>query len=354
MKIIYVDILYDYGRKEQGFNLIGQEGFLKNLLALGYEVFPFYYDEYLNIPNYGTLQKDLIKFCDEIKPDIIFHLTVENQFTFETLDYLKLKYTTVAWFGDDTWRFDNYSKNYANHYTYCITTDKFSIEKYRNIGQNNVIYSQWAAINTPDMPDFNKKYEFDVSFVGGRHPVREWFIRELERRGIKVHTFGHGWENGAVSGSRMNEIFTVSKINLNLSNSVNYDLRYVLENNRLSSLNPFIRLKEIFKTARKVTKCIKHRKNQEQIKARNFEIPYFNGFQLSYYYPALSDYFNIGKEIACFSNIDEAELLIRYYLQNEEERETIKKSGHEAVINKHDYKNRLEDIFKILSDEILR
>ena len=349
MKIIYVDMLYDYGLKERGLNIIGQEGFLKNFIDLGFEVHPFYYDEYLNPPNFPQLQTEIKKFADQISPDAIFFLTYIDQFDIETLDYLRSKYTTIAWFGDDTWRFDNYTKNYANHYTYCITTDKFSIQKYKEIGQKNVIYSQWAAINTSEMPDFNKEYDYDVSFVGGWHPHREWFIEELKKRNIKVTTFGNGWKNGPVSSKRMNEIFSTSKINLNLSNSTDYDFRYILNDYDNISNKLWLRYKIGSKVLKSFKNISQDSKNREQVKARHFEIPYFYGFQLSYYYSGIVDYFHIGKEIACFKNIDEAEFLINYYLNNEDEREQIKQAGHKIVINKHSYKNRLEEIFEYLN-----
>lgn len=39
----------------------------------------------------------------------------------------------------------------------------------------------------------------------------------------------------------------------------------------------------------------------------------------------LEKYYDIGKNLVCYSTIDEAVLLIKYYLNNEEEREEIKK-----------------------------
>ena len=80
------------------------------------------------------------------------------------------------------------------------------------------------------------------------------------------------------------------------------------------------------------------------MKARNFEIPYFGGFQLSDYVPSLENYFDIGKEVVCYKDIDEAEQLIKYYLENEEERECIKKNSHQKALKGHGYINRLKDV----------
>ncbi|MBE3609027.1 CgeB family protein [Campylobacter californiensis] len=330
MKILYVDLEYDYGIKARGINTIGQYGFKYSFEKLGHEVVVFYYDEYLN--NIDFLQKKIKNFADDVKPDLIFFCMFQEQFEVKTLDYLKSKYLTINWFGDDQWRFDNFTCKYANCFTYCITTDKFSILKYKKLGQHNVIYSQWGAINSHDMPKF-EGYKYDVSFIGGFHPYRKWFIDTLIKRGIKVKVFGNGWMGGALSSENMNKLFILSKINLNISNSVGYDIRYMSHkpSNFLSTIKSFLK---------------RGSKNMSQMKARNFEIPYFNGFQLTDYVPTLEDYFDIGKEVVCYNNVDEAELLIKYYLQNEDEREKIKKLGHKKAINQHGYIHRFKGILE--------
>lgn len=325
MKILYVDLQYDYGIKARGPNIIGLDGFKNSFEELGHDVVTFYYDEYLN--DTKPMQQELKIFADKENPDLIFFSLYQDQFELETLDYLKSKFVTMNWFGDDQWRFDNFTYKYANHFTYCITTDKFSLPKYKNIGQNNVIYSQWAAINSHETPEF-KGYKYDVTFVGGFHPYRKWLIDSLKKRGINIEAFGNGWENGPLSAQEMNQLFVSSKINLNIGNSNSFDIRYLLSYWKAIPL------------------LFKSKKSASQIKARNFEIPYFGGFQLTDYVPTIENYFNIGKEIVCYKDVDEAELLIRYYLENDQERENIKKSAHDKAISEHGYKNRLKNVLE--------
>ncbi|WP_333804539.1 CgeB family protein [Sulfurospirillum sp.] len=321
MKILYVDLKYDYGIKERGRNIIGQDGFINSLQILGHIVETFYYDDYLS-GDLKKLQEDLKNKADRLLPDLIFFSLFQEQFEIETLNYLKSRFTTINWFGDDQWRFDSFTSHYAPYFTYCVTTDKFSITKYKALGQNNIIYSQWAAINNHQIPEFSG-YLYDVSFVGGFHPYRKWFIETLQKRGLHVKVFGNGWENGSLSAEAMNRVFANSKINLNLSNSNSFDLRYLLSHWKALPL------------------LMRSKKSASQIKARNFEIPYFNGFQLTDYVPCIEDYFDIGKEIVCYKDVDEAELLIRYYLENNEERENIKNSSHNRSVLEHGYIHRL-------------
>lgn len=325
MKILYVDLQYDYGIKERGRNIIGLDGFKKSFEELAHKVVMFYYDEYLQ--DTKPMQQKLKEFADNVKPDLIFFSLFQNQFEQGTLDYLKSKYTTINWFGDDQWRFDNFTYKYANYFTYCITTDKFSIPKYKNLGQYNVIYSQWAAIDSHEVPKFDG-YKYDVSFVGGFHPYRKWFIDTLKKRGLKVEVFGNGWENGPLSAEEMNQLFISSKINLNIGNSNSFDIRYLLSYWKAIPL------------------LWRGKKNASQIKARNFEIPYFGGFQLTDYVPTIENYFDIGKDVICYKDIDEAELLIRYYLENEYEREIIKNNSYQKSKNKHGYIHRLQSVLE--------
>ncbi len=331
MKILFVDLQYDYGIQARGLNFIGEDGFRKSLTKLQHDVEMFYYDDYLKPPRLADLQRDLVACADRVKPELIFFILFENQFSIDTLAALKNKYRTVNWFCDDQWRFESFTRIYAQHFSYCITTDKFSVHKYHALGQQNVILSQWAAINEHPIPEF-AGYEHDVTFVGGIHPYREWFIEELRKRGVQVEAFGHGWQNGSLSAEQMNRIFRNSKISLNLSNSACYDMRYV------------------FSSVKRLKSHFRSQKNCSQIKARNFEIPFFGGFQLAEYVPGLEDYFSLGSELACYKDIDEAVLLIKYYLQENELREQIRQQGHQKALTAHGYLHRLKSVF----DEIAR
>ena len=328
MKILYVDLQYDYGDPKRGTNDIGLYGFKKSFETLGHDVETFYWDEYLKNPS--TMQEPLKKRADLVKPDIIFFCLFRDQFEVETLNYLKSKYTTINWFGDDSWRFDTFTKYYANCFTYCVTTDKYSIPKYNAIGQKNVINGQWAALELSPPKSLDVEYKYDVSFVGGFNYFRKWFVNQLIKNGISVHTFGNGWPSGPIPLDQLRDTFLKSKINLNLSNSKSFDIRYVL--------SAPIHLAHTLKT----------KKNSSQMKARTFEIPYYGGFQLTDYAPALGDYFDIGRDLAAYRDIDEAILLIKYYLDDNDERERVKRSGYVKAMGKHSYLNRIKEILEFV------
>jgi spore maturation protein CgeB len=328
-KILYIAFQYEYAKKDNGLAL-NYKAWYKNFINLGYELEALFYEDYSK----ECLQQKIIDTANNIKPDLIFFILQKEQIEIQTLKMLKEQgFFTVNFFGDDQWRFYNWSSKFATHFSACITTDKFSIDKYREIGQDNVIRSQWASLDS-EVSYEKVDYKYEVSFVGGINPYRKWFVRQLLKKDIKVHCFGNGWDNGRVTYKQMEEIFLTTKINLNISNSTNYDIRYLISN-----------LKAFLITARAL---IKGGKNSSQTKARNFEIPVQGGFQLTDYVPTIEDYFDIGKELICYNNIDEAENLIQYYLKHNNERENIKISGIKKARENHTFKHRIVEYMKEL------
>jgi len=331
-KILFIALQYSYGKKELGESL-NKKAHSDMLEAVGYNV------ENVWLDNYETndqLQAKILEKANNFNPDIVFFKIFEFEIQFKTLEKLGKKYFLVNWFGDDQWRFENFTSKYSNYFDACITTDKFSIEKYQAIGQYSVIRSQHASFQNFSNYE-NIHYTYDVSFIGGANPFRKWFVHELLKKGIKVECFGSGWGNGRISYEQMDDIMLHSKINLNISNSLSYDIRYFLHSpkNIISLIRSFFRRGD---------------KNVSQIKARIFEIPVRGGFEITEFVPSLEDYFEIGKDVVCYSTVDDAVLLINHYLKNEEEREQIKKLSVEKARSTHTYKQRTIDFMRQLEN----
>ena len=323
-KILFIGLKYSYGEKELGES-INEAAHSDVLKSLNYKVENLWIDEYT--PG-EELQRVILNKAKEFQPDVIFFKIFRHEIQIETLLELGKNFFIFNWFGDDQWRFGDFTSKYANYFDACITTDKFSIEKYRDIGQKNVIKSQHASFED-FTPCQNIVYKYDVSFVGGRSSFREWFVRKLKKQGIHVHCFGSGWEQGRVTYEEMREIFLTSKINLNISNSISYDLRYLMS-------SP----KAILDVIRAM---ILGGKDSSQVKARIFEIPVRGGFEITEYMPSLDDYFHIGRDLVCYGSVDEAETLIRYYLKDSNKREKIKERLVERSRGEHTYKIRMLD-----------
>jgi spore maturation protein CgeB len=83
----------------------------------------------------------------------------------------------------------------------------------------------------------------------------------------------------------------------------------------------------------------------DQIKGRNFEVPGCGGFLLTGMAENLGQYYEIGKEVACFDDRHDLIDKVRYYLEHEDEREAIAQAGYERTLREHTYARRFSEIF---------
>lgn len=343
MKLLFAALEYDYGIPDRGES--GEIKFFLPALKDSFEDVVLFPIEKNGFPNdIKGLQKRLLDFVLEVQPDVVFFVLMKDEILPETVKTLSEKYITINWFCDDQWRFDNYTQYIAPLFSLPITVDKYSLSKYRKIGCDTVFLSQWAAFDYCENLNLIKYndgggggYKYNVSFVGSKNATRSWIIYELKKRGVIVECFGSGWKNGRIGYEEMKDVFLYSKINLNLSNSMPSDYRFIIY-----LLKNIFRL-PIRETLRNIREFMFSLKRMEQIKARNFEIPGCGGFELSQYCLDLENYYKIGEEMLVFSNIDELERLIHYYLSNDSERENIRDRAYERT-KQHRYTYRFKEI----------
>jgi len=349
MKILAPLFRYDYGDPRRGESL-EKLNFVPAIAAFA-EVYPFWLEEHGFPGDLPGLQAAIIAEAERLDPDLIFFILMENEVYSGTLENLRKRWKTANWFCDDQWRFESFTRNIAPLLSFPITVDKYRLPDFRAIGCENVILSQWASDSClqDNMPD---GFEYEVSFIGGKNLVREWYINELSSSGIHVDCFGAGWENGRVDNDTMKSIVSHSKISLNLTNSVpeNISFRRYAIRRSLRALIPngkgvLSYLKKIKRVFLEVHMSLTSIKRCEQIKARNFEIPAWRGFQLSQFALGVDDYFVPGKEIVLFSSLDELKRLIRYYLENDIERESIRTEGYRRAAE-HTYKKRMQEVLE--------
>lgn len=341
MNVLFVGFKYDYGIVSRGESL-EIKSFYPAIEKNCQKCDSFWLEENGYPANNDLLQIKIISYAEKIKPDLIFFILMKDEIKKETIISLSSKYKTLNWFCDDQWRFDSFTIDIAKLLTYCVTVDKYSMGKYRQIGINPIL-SQWATFDYNYELSFNStNYLYEVSFIGAKNITREWIIHELKKRDIHVNCFGSGWNQGKVEYSEMQKIFYKTKINLNLSNSIPKDIRfYIFLFQKLFALNLN------FKTKISYLKQLKSLKKLEQIKARNFEIPGCGGFQLSQYALGIDDYYTSGKEITFFSDIEDLFLQIKYHLLNDNLREKIRIAGYKRT-EFNTYNTRIKNIFNTI------
>ncbi|OGL62920.1 hypothetical protein A3E97_05420 [Candidatus Uhrbacteria bacterium RIFCSPHIGHO2_12_FULL_47_12] len=357
MKILYTALKYDYGDPARGYSF-EHYNFYDALIKMEggkHEILYFPFDEIGASLGREGLNKKMLEVVRSEKPDLCFFFLFEHEFDFETINEITQNSgsKTFAWFSDDQWRFQNYSKHYAPCFHWISTTDKRAVEKYRKIGVYNVIKSQWACnhylYHPKDRVNIGQPVRNEITFVGQPHGNRKQVIRALEKRHLPVVCYGNGWPQGRISQEEMIEVFECSKINLNLTKASavrrmpNFVYVFLHKENGVIKLRSW---KKIWEDLR-----FSFRKTQEQIKGRNFEVPGCGGFLLTGYAEDLEKYYVEGKEVVVFRGIKDLAKKAYYYSTHEEERKQIARAGFERTVKDHTYEKRFQEIFHIMGLE---
>ena len=346
MKIVYAGLNYPNYNPQSGLSF-EHNNFYESLRKLPQaEVIYFPYERILELGREKG-NEELLNLIKKEKPDLFFAFMFTDELSPEVLDEIK-KYTkSVAWFSDDHWRFDNYSRYYAPHFSWVITTYSKAVDRYKKAGINNVIHSQWA-VNTDIYRPITEsvKKEIDISFVGVWSRPRQNIISALKNKGINVECYGSGWPNGRISSDKMVEIFSSSKINLALNPAPGFfnknSLGRLLFRRSMDKIIPDFNFWNNFRSW--INRGI------PQIKARHFEIPACGGFLITSMADNLSDYYKIGEEIVVYKNTNELIEKIKYYLKNDQNRKKITEAGYLRTIKDHTYQKRFTEIFKKITD----
>lgn len=310
--------------------------FLKPLKGLGNHVTVFDFIESLRINGREKMNSNLLLLIKTHLPDLVIFFPHKDEFIPKIIEDIGKISITIGYLYDDMWRI-KYSRFWAKHYHFITTSDPNGIEKFKKVGHTNVIYSPFSCNS-----DIYCKKElpklYDVTFVGGYNPHREWYINYLIKKEIEVKVFGKGWGSEMLTIDEMVNVFNQSRINLNLSNSICWNPSYIFDIRR-----PFRKTLHIWKT-NFLSIFQSDTKTNEQVKGRHFEINSCGGFQLSYFVNGLDDLYKIGNEIEVFTNPSDLVQKIKYYLKNEQERELISNNAFIQTRKKHTTKIRFEKI----------
>ena len=231
----------------------------------------------------------IIELVKEFSPKYVFWPTMTYEVFEETLHEIRESGVyVIGWFFDDECRFENYSRWWIPYMDYIFTSDKAAIDLYHKFAAK--AYHLLVSSEAEEIKRINTDLTYDVSFVGSKYVAdRELMVNKLDKAGVNISAFGRGWEDGYLSNDEMVSVFCNSKINLCFTKSYS---------------GP-----------------------SKQMKGKIFDIVLCGGFLLCEYVEGIEDYFEIGKEIDCFNDHEEALEKIDYYLLNHEERKRIALAG---------------------------
>lgn len=324
MKILLACMLYTYGdpKREYSYEYFN---FYLSLKQMGHEVELFDYATEIAVLGKEAMNEKLLARVQAWQPTVAIFSLYTDQFFPATINSLR-KYTrTFCFFHDDTWRVD-YTRYWARQFDYFSTPDLYGETKYSEIGLPNAIYFPFGC-NEQLFRHLEIPKKYDVSFIGGWHPYREWLIEKIRKAGINVEVVGYRWPKGEVDQEHMIRLFNESRINLNLSNSAAWDVRYLIS------------------SPRALINRARSKKNIEQMKARFFEVNGCRAFLLSYYVEGLGSCYSIDKEIAVYADADDLVEKVKFYLEHDTLRESIVTAGYKRTLQDHTFVQRFQAVF---------
>jgi spore maturation protein CgeB len=274
----------------------------------------------------------LLTLTRDIKPDLVF-VHKGKCIKPETLEQIKSDTGAVIMnfnpddpFNKNRGASSNLIRDSIGSYDAYFIWSKSLIPKLRQAGAKAASYLPFAAdeaLHCPVGPDAtgNQNNYRTVTFVGNWDEAREQWLSKL--RGIDLHIWGTDywskrcrtsylqscWQGRAVFGSEMSKIIRSSGINLN----------------------------------------ILRRQNKGSHNMRTFEIPACGGFMLHERSEEVRDFFEEGKEIACFSSSAELAEKVDYYLSRDELRNDMARNSHSKV-REHTYTGRAQRVLDVYGE----
>ncbi|MEM1354503.1 MAG: glycosyltransferase [Planctomycetota bacterium] len=358
MNALFLVQQHDYGDPQRGLSF-EYVNFHPTLVDLGYHVTVFDYPSEVRQRGRSAANRRLWEIVSRDKPEVLFGVLRRDYISRRVMRRIseQTETTTINWFCDDHWQFDQHTLRWAPCFNYVVTTSMTALAKYPGHGIGNVIKSQWGAhprqYRRPT-PSGQTPMKYDVSFVGQPYGNRLEAVRALGRAGIRVHAWGHGWPEGKLSHAQMVDVFAASRINLNFADASQAPpsrLEVLANSSRVERLKDKPVLWRGWRLAQRAAAAQKRLSrpadiyNPRQIKGRVFEVPCCGGFLLTQPAENLNAYLSIGKECAVFDDVDDLVNRVRYYLAKEDERAAVAEAGYRRVIAEHQWAQRLVRVF---------
>ena len=325
LRILLVGERFDYGDTRRG-DSVNYYQLLLPLRSLSPGTRLYDFTQRTREIGRASMNAELVSLVKAERPDVMIVCMYTDELEPAALREVRRYSTTVAYFYDDVWR-QRYATFWARHFDLVTTSDPSGPARFMRAGCDNALYVPFS-FNEEIFHRVDVDTEYDVSFVGLCHPFRKWVVDRMRRAGIQVSVFGYGWPVGRVTVDRMVEIFNSSRVNLNLSNSSQWDLRYLTSSPLAIATN------------------IKAGKDHEQVKMRHVEIAGAGGFQMSYWVNYLSDYFRPDEEISVYRSLEDLIAKVRYFLVHDDERSAIAAAGHRRAVSEHSGTHRLRKLLE--------
>lgn len=202
---------------------------------------------------------------------------------------------------------DNY-QHWAKLFDLNLTSSVLAADWYRRLNLP-VLHCPMGFRRRPEnaQPPATASFKYKLSFIGSRRLERDRLVRDIQQAGIPLTLFGTGWPN---SNWTENPTVTYRESQLNLG--INY-----------------------WSPAGQGTGS----------KARDFECPGAGACYLTSFHWELAHYYDIGREVLCWSSLEELIELYSFYAARPEECLRIAQAAHARCANEHTWEHRFRRVF---------
>jgi spore maturation protein CgeB len=272
----------------------------------------------------------------DIRPDLLFIVKGESVLPEKLREIKKYVGVAVAYIWDDP--FYSYAGAYSDRYRrsnfensmglydFIFVYDRFYVEAIKRRGIDKVGYLPLAASPKKYAPieitqADRAEYGFDICFVGVPYPNRIDILDRLKE--YKLGVFGDNWFNyyaqrgksvpsyykGKAYGEIVIKLYLCSKIVLNMHDP----------------------------------------EAREGLNTRTFDILAAGGFEVVDFKPSLKEHFNLGKEIMTYTDKEDLNKVVKYYLDKPELRAKIVEEGRKRVLADHTWYHRIKEAMRSLA-----
>lgn len=231
---------------------------------------------------------------------------------------------SVVYMGDDEHYFERVGRYYGQAFDMVLTPNFLSHYSYLQYGINAIFFKPYFRKDKLVANERLQQRDIDVSFIGVANGKvgRAEYLNAIASSGICIETFGAGSKNGVITDEELRDVLERSKISLNFTG---------------------IGESTFMDGGRTINRRIR------SLKGRCQQIALSGAMVISEACPGIELLFEIGNEIKIFNSQTELIDLIRYHLNNNNERERIAKNGYLRASK--DYDERFAA--KALLDEII-
>lgn len=294
----------------------------KNPIQRAIHIMPSSIKNYLYNKANAEIDKNILRKAYKFKPDYIF-ANKAKYIAIPILEEMKTIAPTINWYSDMMSNWTTIQK-IINHYDYFFNYDRYVIDLLQKQGHTNSYHLPWAGHLKKDAKWLDKKdYKHDIVFIGSYDPKlfpRESSFEGLRELGLKI------WGNKNWLKTSFRDCYR------GLITPNQNEVQKVYSNSKIG-----IYLDSLYNVP------------GTGITLRPFEITAAGTMMIGQVYrKELSELFEADKEFVPFKNTNELKSKARYWLDHENERELIAKSGFERTLRDHTYIDRIKKVFEIV------